>query len=341
MGATSVLEMSGAFEIEPRGEFSLAASTRFLEGFAPASYRGGKVLRLAFPVEGDWATAGVAVRQRPDGVVVAEVAGGEPPGLRDQLARILSLDVDGTGFTAVRERDPVVDKLAHEYDGLRPVGFHSPYEAACWAMISHRIRIVQAAAIKERIADAHGERLTVDGEELVAFPGPHRLLQVLDQLGLPEVKVERLRGIAKAALDGRLDGARLRAMDPNEAIEDVRRLDGVGPFSADLIVIRGACSPDVFPTSERRLHDSMARLYDLPDTSLPRLQSIADGWSPYRSWVGVLIRTDREARTAEISGSPMSITGHSVGLEHVVGHVGLVRVGEGGGVRNHPMSDLI
>jgi 3-methyladenine DNA glycosylase/8-oxoguanine DNA glycosylase len=294
-----------SFTIEPRGEFSLAASTRFLEGFTPAAYRGSSgpgetVLRLAFPVEDDWTTAGVAVRQRDDGVVVADVAGDEPPGLRAQLARILSLDVDGTGFAAVRERDPVVDKLSHEYGGLRPVGFHSPYEAACWAMISHRIRIVQAAAIKERIAEAHGEKVTVDGVELAAFPGPRQLLRVLDQLGLPEIKAERLRGIAEAALAGRLDGARLRAMDPAEAIEDVRRLDGVGPFSADLIVIRGACAPDVFATSERRLHDSMAQLYDLPDTSLPRLQAVAERWAPYRSWVGVLVRTYRQDSTGEI-----------------------------------------
>src|SRR5215469_4205227 len=97
------------FEVTPRGPFSLRASTRFLEGFAPARYRGGSAtnadvrLRLAFPVEGTWETAGVAVTQVND-TVITEVEGPEPDGLREQLARILSLDVDGTGFAEVRRR---------------------------------------------------------------------------------------------------------------------------------------------------------------------------------------------------------------------------------------------
>src|SRR5829696_1548106 len=90
--------------IPVQGPFSLAASTRFLEGFTPAAYRGspdGGPLRLAFPVEGSWRTAGVAVRQQPDGTVLADVAGNVPDGLMAQLARILSLDVDGSGFLDV------------------------------------------------------------------------------------------------------------------------------------------------------------------------------------------------------------------------------------------------
>jgi hypothetical protein len=51
-----------------RGAFSLAESTRFLEGCPPARYRGSPGdggLRLAFPVEGTGETVGVSVRQDP------------------------------------------------------------------------------------------------------------------------------------------------------------------------------------------------------------------------------------------------------------------------------------
>src|SRR5580704_15597610 len=113
------------FTLMPRGAFSLAASTKFLEGFTPAAYTGSAdaVLELAFPVEGSWRTAGVRVRQDPAGVT-AEVVGPGAPG-----ERILSLDVDGSGFPAVGERDPVVGEAQRRYPGLRPVGFWSPYEA--------------------------------------------------------------------------------------------------------------------------------------------------------------------------------------------------------------------
>jgi len=68
-------------------------------------------------------------------------------------------------------------------------------------------------------------------------------------------------------------------------------------------VVRGAGAPDYFPTSERRLHDSMAQLYGVPDPGLAQLEHIASGWSPYRSWVSVLIRTRREDTTGEIAGA--------------------------------------
>jgi DNA-3-methyladenine glycosylase II len=71
----------------------------------------------------------------------------------------------------------------------------------------------------------------------------------------------------------------------------------MGPFSADLVVVRGAGAPDVFPVAESRLHDSMATLYGLTDPTIDELAAVAAAWSPFRSWVSVLIRADRERRS--------------------------------------------
>jgi len=55
--------------------------------------------------------------------------------------------------------------------GLRPCGFHSPYEAAAWSVLSQRVRIVQAARLRDDLVRRHG-----DGG---AFPAP-RTLRALD-----------------------------------------------------------------------------------------------------------------------------------------------------------------
>ncbi|MGI5401666.1 DNA-3-methyladenine glycosylase family protein [Streptomyces sp. CA-135486] len=310
-----------AIVITPRGPFSLAASMRFLEGFTPAGYRdasAGRVLRLAFPADDGHSTVSAAVRQAEDseGTVQADVTvhAGNPgkdavgtasaesdamSAVRAQLARILSLDVDGGGFPRLAEADPVVAELISAYPGLRPVCFYSPYEAAAWAVIGHRIRMVQAAAIKARIAEHHGQRVTVAGEPLHAFPTPLVLRGLSRVPGLPETKAERLRALADAALAGDLDAARLRAMPVEDALAHLRTLPGIGPFSAELILIRGAGHPDVFPRHERRLHASMADAYGLgdPDASdARRLAGISDHWAPYRSWVALLLRTRREEK---------------------------------------------
>jgi DNA-3-methyladenine glycosylase II len=276
------------------------------------------VLELAFPVEGSWQTVGVRVRQDADGVTGGDVTAGtvraeivspaepEPdlvPAVRSQVERILSLDVDGSGFPAVGERDPVVGKIQRRYPGLRPVGFWSPYEAAAWTIIGHRIRITQAAAIKARIATELGEPVSFGGRVVHAFPSPQRLAGLATFPGLAGRKPEWLRSLAQAALDGQLDAARLRTMPHEEAMADLKKLPGIRDFSAGLTLLRGAGAPDAVPGQEPRLARAVALAYGLPGPATPeQLREISENWRPYRTWVTLLMRTQLEYETGEITG---------------------------------------
>jgi DNA-3-methyladenine glycosylase II len=302
------------FVLPARGPFSLAASARFLEGFGPAAFDGaaGRPLELAFPVDGVWQTVGVRVREHGDGVegeiVSPAPAGAELLGaVRDQVARILSLDVDGAGFPAVGERDPVVGGLQRRYPGLRPVLFWSPYEAAAWAIICARIRIRQAAGIKARMARELGEAVAFGGRTLSAFPAPQRLASLDGFPGLAGRKPEWLRSLAVAALDGRLDAARLRALPAPEALAELKELPGIGDFSAELVLLRGAGVPDEIPRHESRLARSVALAYDLPGPpAAGELARISANWAPYRTWTTLLLRTYLEDETGEIAGQRAS-----------------------------------
>jgi DNA-3-methyladenine glycosylase II len=288
------------FTVVPRGPFSLAASIAFLEGFTPASYPGaaGGVLELAFGVEGSWQTAGLRVRQDDGGPVVAEIVSPADPGpelvaeIRPQLERILSLDVDGSGFPAVGEQDPVVGEVQRKFPGLRPVGFWSPYEAAAWTIIVRRIRITQAAVIKARMNEQLGEPVSFGGRVVHAFPSPQRLAGLGTFPGLAQPKPEWLRSVARAALDGQLDAARLRAMPPAEALADLKKLPGIGDFSAGLTLLRGAGFPDAVPSAEPRLARAVELAYGLPGPATPeQILAISENWRPYRTWVTLLLRT--------------------------------------------------
>ena len=289
-----------------QGPFDLTASTRFLEGFAPAARPDAAAsageLRLAFPAAPSWRPVGVLVSQpQRDGPVRARVFGdpSDVDAALEQVRRILSLDVDGSGFTAVGARDPVVAELQRRYPGLRPVTFHSPYEAACWTIISHRIRIVQAAQLKTKLAERFGTPVDVAGVTLPTFPAPAALPERVPLVS--ELKSDRMHGVAQAALAGHLDAAALRALPPAEAIARLRELPGIGPFSAELILLRGAGHPDGFPSTEGRLHDEMTHAYGLTEPTPAELSTIAEKWAPYRTWVALLLRTRREEETAEIA----------------------------------------
>ncbi|CAN5519557.1 DNA-3-methyladenine glycosylase [soil metagenome] len=295
-------------ELRPAGPFSLAASGRFLEGFAPASYGGPAVtghLHLAFIVDGTDSPVGVCCRQKrdPQGSVEVESFGeARPEAVRAQVRRILSLDVDGSGFSKVGKLDHVIGALQARYPGLRPVLFFSPYEAAAWAIIGARISIRQAARVKATMAERLGRKVDVHGERLHAFPDPTRLSQLDTFPGLFARKPEWLRGVAQAALDGQLDADRLRSLPTDEALAELRSIPGIGPFSAELILLRGAGEPDAVPTAEPRLRRAVGRAYGRPEPSDEELIAIADGWRPYRTWAALLLRMALEDETGEIAG---------------------------------------
>src|SRR3954452_8659210 len=273
--------------LEPRGPFSLAAAGRFLGEFPPADHTGvddDGTVRLGFVRDNFSGVAAVKLRQpREDGPV--EVFGDGD--LRRQLERILGLEHDGDAFAAVLARDPVLRELWQRTGHLRQVSFPSPYEAACWSVIALRLRQPQAVQVRRRIEAAIG-----DG----AFPVPERLAGLEPVEGLSEAKAERLRAMARAALDGRLDPYELRALHQDEAIARLRELPGLGPFYASLVLLRATGATDAFFPIERLRH-AAARAYDLPEApSEQAFTAIAERWRPFRSWAFVLLRAGERAR---------------------------------------------
>jgi DNA-3-methyladenine glycosylase II len=277
--------------LHPRGAFSLAESVAFVESFAPleTAAAGGR-LRLAL-TDDDGTPLAFAARQEKDGAVVVEHTGGlAPERVEAHVARVLSLDVDGRPLADIARRDPVVAGLVERFPGRRPVCFGTPFEAAAWAVISQRVRMTQAAALKARLTDALGAPLELGSDApLRAFPSPARLAELEAFPGLWPTKAARLRALAAAALAGDLDPARLRTMPPDAALRHLASLPGLGPFGAALVLIRGAGHPDVTPTGERRLRAAASDAYGRDD-----LEAIADGWRPLRSWVAFLLRNAAE-----------------------------------------------
>lgn len=273
---------------------SLAARASFVRDIRRHANGEPGTFDLVFQLEGPWSTVGARVEQCDGRVCAALLAnpdGASAENISAQLRRILCLDVDGAAFNKVVARDDVVDGLRKLRPGVRPVLFPSPYEAAARAIIGQQLPVRLAAAIHARIAEEHGVAVTLDDAILHAFPAPVRLADLPPVRGLAERKVEHLRKLGRATADGWVDTKLPRAMAREEAMSHLQRLPGIGPFSAELILLRGAGDPDAFPRLERRLHHAMAAAYHLDDEpALHTLERIADGWRPYRSWVGLLLR---------------------------------------------------
>jgi len=276
-----------AFGVTPRGPFSLAESA----GFAFTDRESGRrapELRIAFCHDDTFEPTGFHLTQaEPDGAVTVD---GDPEA-RGQLERVLGLDVDATDFARVGARDPVVAALQAAAPGLRPPALPSAYEAAAWCVLAARRTAAQARAMRRHLAEQAGTVLVIAGKPVVCLPPPEALLSAAPVPGLDDVRLQRLWGVAQAALEGRLGTLALKALDPEEARTRVQELAGIGPFSSAIIVGRGLGHTDVLFGPVTELNRHVGRLYRLGHDATPdELGQIAQGWSPWRAWVQVYFR---------------------------------------------------
>src|SRR4051794_36081994 len=104
-------------EIPVRGRFELPQSIGF--GFGQRDATDGAVMRLAFCLDGYRAQVAAAVTQPAPDLLRCEVQGdGDPSLVAAQVARVLSVDVDGTGYDELGRRDPLVGAAQSRRPGL-------------------------------------------------------------------------------------------------------------------------------------------------------------------------------------------------------------------------------
>lgn len=299
--------------VSTSGPFSLEQAIHFLNGFAPAGVSGqqtayrqahvinGKPLLLTLLQE---AQDRLALRVQGPDVSTADLDGAE------RLARrVFSLDWDGEAFYGKQgAADPVLRRLQARYPGLRPVLFGSPFEALCWAILGHRIRISQAARLKARLAEALGPKVEALGTTWQAFPAPTHLMALEPEkhgplLGIPQLKLERLSALARRGVAGELEAEHLLSMPVKEARAWLEKSPGIGPWGSEFALIRGAGHPDLIPAGEHRLRVAIQRYYGLThepgDDELARL---GQRWAGARSWAAFLLRVALQEDTGEIKG---------------------------------------
>jgi hypothetical protein len=125
-------------------------------------------------------------------------------------------------------------------------------EAAAWALIGHRIRIVRGGQGQGADGGELGQAVDIHGDVRRAFPGPGRLAGWRGSRGCSPAR-SRTSGRWATAADGPARRARLRGLPREQALAELKQLRGIGDFSAELVLLRpGAGDPDHLPVHEPR-----------------------------------------------------------------------------------------
>ncbi len=95
--------------------------------------------------------------------------------LLDRIRFYLSLDDDLKPFYDLGSEDPNFAPVLDELYGLHQVKFLTPFEAAAWAVLSQRISMKVAHKMKNKLTEAAGNSIQIEGVDHKTFPSARQV----------------------------------------------------------------------------------------------------------------------------------------------------------------------
>ena len=265
---------------------------------------GGYARTIAF----DGAAGLLAVSPEPQGALTIRLQLEAPASLLPVVSRaraMFDLDADMAGIEAHLAADSRLAWQIRRAPGLRVPGAWDPFELTVRAILGQQITVAGARTMLGRLVAAHGERLPAgaNGEDRRLFPDPVRLAEAdLTAIGLTRARAQTVRGLAQAVASGalHLDAAD----DPDEAMERLKGLPGIGNWTVGYVAMRALRHPDAFPTGDVALIKA-AKALGIAETAAA-LEQAAEAWRPWRAYAAIhlwhsltAIGSDHAARTPE------------------------------------------
>jgi AraC family transcriptional regulator of adaptative response / DNA-3-methyladenine glycosylase II len=190
------------------------------------------------------------------------------PAEADRVRTMFDTDADIVAIEKRFVRDSTIGPLVRKYPGIRVPGTWDPFEMAIRAIVGQQISVAGATTLMARIASRHGVT-------------PQSLMRARTNPGMPQVRWNTIRGLARAVARGEVTFERGATLD--ESIARLTALPGIGPWTAHYIAMRALREPDAFPHSDLGIRKAAGT------TSDRELLARAEAWRPYRSYATMLL----------------------------------------------------
>ncbi|MCL6708671.1 DNA-3-methyladenine glycosylase 2 family protein [Pseudomonas sp. R2.Fl] len=208
---------------------------------------------------------------------------------------IRSIEDVEAGLAALLEIDPRLVPIA-ERAGPLPLRLSEPgFAGLAHIVVSQMVSRASADAIWSRILRATGPAPTA-GSYLVLGEAE------IAGFGLSRAKARTLAVLAETVALGGIDLDSVARAPLDEAMAEMIRLPGIGPWTAEIYLMFCGGHPDVFPAGDVALRAAVGWAFGIevrPD--IPAVREISAPWSPWRSvaarlfWAFYAVRLGRDA----------------------------------------------
>lgn len=198
--------------------------------------------------------------------------------------RLLGLDIDPRPFEAHIEATPALRPLLGRRRGLRIPQTATVFEAIAWSIVGQQVNLAFAFKLRRAMIELAGPRCGA----FLAHPDAPRVANLdysdLTRRQFSRSKAEYLIDTARLIASGRVDPEawpRQSAAAVSAALTAIR---GIGPWSANYVMMRGCAFRDCVPLGDTGLTSSLHEFFRLrqrPDAK--RTERLMRVFSPYRS----------------------------------------------------------
>lgn len=196
----------------------------------------------------------------------------------ERVRRLLDLDADPIAIAFDLGKDPFLAAAVSKRPGLRVPGAWDPFEIAVRGVIGQQISVAGARTLVGRLVRACGRPLPgASGSLTHVFPSPEAIAQAdLDGIGLTRSRGAALRALASAV---RQDPQLLDASRGlGETLEKLQRIQGIGPWTAGYVAMRGLGEPDALPVGDLGLRRALGA------STIAEVDRRVERWRPWRAY---------------------------------------------------------
>ncbi|WHY12973.1 DNA-3-methyladenine glycosylase [Peribacillus frigoritolerans] len=193
-------------------------------------------------------------------------------------------------FYELAQKDPLLQKPVSQFFGLRNMGIPDLFEAIAWGILGQQINLTYAYTLKRRLVEGFGEYIEFEGMQYWLFPTPDAIAKLTVEdfadLRMTVKKCEYLIGVAQLIAEGELTKEKLlNAKDVKEAEKMLTNIRGIGPWTANYVLMRCLRFPAAFPIDDVGLHNSMKLLMQTEaKPTKAEILKLSEAWADWESY---------------------------------------------------------
>lgn len=157
------------------------------------------------------------------------------------------------------------------------------------SIMSQQLSVKAADTIWKRLVELVGGKVTPDsllGQNVAS----------LRKVGASNAKASYLLAMADDVKSGRIKLGRLSQLDDKEVVEELIKLKGVGPWTAEMFLMFTLGRPDVFSYLDLGLIRAFETAYKVKSPARESMEPIVAKWSPYRTYAALALWHSRDNR---------------------------------------------